>query len=382
MNENTIFTANRMILILFFCFSIFTPFLVGIIQEDKISSGVEKRNLAKLPSLPETLKELNEYPKKFNTYYSDHFGFREILTKLYFKLINKLGSQSSLNDVTIGQDGWLFLGSIKRGYQEYDDPIGDAMNVNLYSNKELNKFAKTLMSINNWLSDKGIEYVYIIAPNKHTIYFEKLPKFIVKKNNQSSTDQLLVYLQAHTDVKVVDLRPSLLKEKNKHLVYFKTDSHWNHFGANVAQFEIMKKIKPLFPEQINPFILANNQFKILQKNNPDLAAFAKIENIKEDDPQPIFSTDCTPVTETPAMKEKGTFTTICNTKKLNALIFKDSFFNALQPYFSRQFHRSTYIEEKINYNTLIKYIEKENPDIVIEEVIERELPYIPSTDFF
>ena len=379
MNE---YKLDKAVLILIFCISIFTPFLLGFIQEDKISSGIEKRNLATLPLLPNSIKEFTEYPKNINSYYSDHFGLREVFTKLYFKLINKLDSQSSLDDVTIGQDDWLFLGSIKRGYQGYDDPIGDAMNINLYTEKELKEFATSLVTIKNWLSNKGIEYIYVIAPNKHTIYFEKLPEFIVKKNNKSSTDQLIEYLQEHTDVNVVDLRPALLKAKKKQQVYFKTDSHWNHYGANVAQFEILKKIELLFPKQIKPILLVPNQFKTIPAAGGDLAGFAKIENLKEDKPLPIFATGCTPVNEIQGVNEREIYTTTCKTQELNAIIFKDSYFIALQPYFSRQFHHTTYIEEKINYPSLVKYIEKNKPDIVIEEVIERELPYIPSADYF
>lgn len=382
MNEGILYKLEKAILIFIFSLSIYTPFFIGIIQDDKIVSSVEKRNLAKYPLLPESLKEFSEYPESFNTYYSDHFGYREVLTKVYFYFANKLGSRTSVDDVTIGQDGWLFLGSIKPGYQGYNDPIGDAININLFTKNELKYFARSLVTVKNWLSEKGIEYVFVIAPNKHTIYFENLPKYITKQNNKSATDQLVEYLQEYTDVVVVDLRQSLLDEKRKYQVYFKTDTHWNQYGANVAQFEIMKKIEPLFPERIMPFLLDNNQFKISARGGGDLAGFAKIENIKEDNPQPIFEAGCTPVNETPDSKARETYTMVCETQELNAVIFRDSFFTALQPYFSRQFHRSTYIWEQMNYTSLIKYVEEETPDIVIDEVVERLLPYTPDSTFF
>ena len=382
MNERILYKFDKIILILIFGLAIYIPLFVGVIQEDKISSGVEKRNLTKFPSVPESITEFSEYSHVFNLYYFDHFGLREILTKVYFKLINKLCDQSSVDDVTFGQDGWLFLGSIKPGYQRYSDPMGDAINTNLFSEKELEDFAISIMNIKNYLSNKGIEYIYVIAPNKHTIYFDKLPKYISKQNSKSATDQLVKYLQEHTDVIVVDLRQVLLKEKKNHQVYFKSDTHWNHYGANVAQFEIMNKIKTFFPEQISPLLLSDNQFKILPKKSGDLAGFAKITNINEDDPQPVFEEGCSPVKETPNTKARETHTMVCETQELNAVIFRDSFFSALQPYFSRQFHRSTYIWKKMNYNSLIKYIERENPDIVIDEIIERSLPYIPSRALF
>ncbi|MBE9489615.1 MAG: hypothetical protein IMY67_04925 [Bacteroidetes bacterium] len=382
MNERTLYKIDNIILILIFGFAIYAPFLIGIIQDDKISSGVEKRNLAKFPSSPESLKAISDYPKALNTYYSDHFGFREVLTKIYFVLANKLGSQSSVDDVTIGQDGWLFLGSIKEGYLRHNDPIGDAINVNLFSKKELEDFARSIMSIKNWLSKKGIEYIYVIAPNKHTIYFDKLPKYILKKNKESATDQIIKYLQEHTNVPVVDLRPALLEEKKKHLVYFKSDTHWNHYGANVAQYIIMNKIKSLLPGKITTSLLTGNQFKISTRKGGDLAEFAKIENVIEDNPQPIFDVECSSVDESPDTKAKKTYTMTCVPQKPNVVIFRDSFFTYLQPYISRQFNRSTYIWERMNYKSLVKYVELEKPSIVIDEVVERTLPYIPSNVFF
>ena len=379
MNARTLYKVDKIILIFIFGLLIYMPFVVGVIQQDKKISRVEKRNLAKFPSLPESLKAFSEYPKAFNIYYSDHFGFRDVLTKLYFKIVNKLGSQSSIDDVTMGQDGWMFLGSIKPGYKKFGDPIGDAININLFTNKELEDFASSIVTIKNWLGNKGIKYVYVIAPNKHTIYFDKLPKYITKKNIKSATDQLVEYLQEHTDVAVVDLRPALLQERKKHQVYYKSDTHWNHYGANVAQFEIMNKIKDLLHEKVSPTLLTDNQFKILSSDGGDLARYAKIENIIEASPQPVFEAGCDPVNETPDSK---TYTMVCETQELNAVIFRDSFFNALQPYISRKFRRSTYISELMNYNSLHKYIAQENPDIVIDEVIERFFPYIPPSALF
>lgn len=382
MLERIPYKIDKIILALIFGLVIYIPLFVGLVEKDKISSGTEKRNLAILPSSPESIKDFIEYPATFNQYYSDHFGLREKLTKAYFRLTHKLGAKSSIDDVTIGQGGWLFLGSIKPGYMGHGDPIGDAINVNLFSEKELMDFAASITTIRNWLSNRGIEYIYVIAPNKHTIYFDKLPKYISKKNSESATDQLVKYLQENTDIIVIDLRQALLEEKKKHPVYFKSDTHWNHYGANVAQFEITRKIKTLFPEQISPSLLNDKQFEILPKMNGDLAGFAKITNIIEDDPQPVFEKECQPVNETPNAKETGPFTMTCDTQALNAVIFRDSFFTALQPYFSRKFHRSTYIWKRMNYDSLVKYVELEKPDIVIDEVVERALPYMPLSAHF
>ena len=381
MHKRKIYKADKIILILIFGLAIYIPFLTGVIQPDKISSGVEKRNLAELPAFPQSIEELKSYPGEFNLYYSDHFGLRERLTRRYFKLLNKIGGQSSLEHVTTGKDDWLFLGSIKPGYTDYGDPIGDAVNVNLFSEKELEQFATSITTINNWLRDRGIEYIYVIAPNKHTIYFEKLPDHITKQNKFSATDQLVAYLRKNTEVTVVDLRGVLLEEKKKHQVFHKSDTHWNHYGANAAQFEIMKTISEIFPDRISPVRLTQEQFKLSAKTDGDLTKIAHIESFKEYAPEPIFKNSCTPVLEETAL-ESNSYISSCDDKELSTVVFGDSFFVALKPYFSRNFHRFVYIPERINHSTLSYFIEKNKPDIVIDEIVERELPYIPSSSHY
>lgn len=222
--------------------------------------------------------------------------------------------------------------------------------------------------------------IYVIAPNKHTLYFEFLPSYITKKNKQSATDQLVNYLNHHTDVNVVDLRSPLFDEKTRHPVYYKTDTHWNQYGANRAQFEIMTKIQTIFPDKIMPFLLDKQHFNVSVSTGGDLVSLANIDNVKEDVPEPIFDNMCEPITTKKLTQEHETetFTAVCENQQLNAVIFRDSFFSAMYPYFARKFNRSTYIWEKMNFDSLQKYIEQEQPDIVIDEIAERTLPYIPS----
>jgi hypothetical protein len=382
MNSHFVYKADKIILMILFGLAIFIPLLMGIFQEDQLSSSIEKRTLATLPAIPNSAKAINEFPKAFNLYYSDHFGLREQFTSIYFSLNYKLGLQNAVGDVTFGQDGWMFLGNIKLETHNYSDPMGDTINKNLFSEHQLKDFAQSIMAIKNWLKNKGIEYIYVIAPNKHTIYFDKMPKYISKQNKQSATDQLTAYLQKHTDINIVDLRPALFEEKKKHQVFFKTDSHWNFYGANAAQFEIMKKVEPLFPKKIKPIYLKNDQFHIKTKSNGDLAKLAKTGIIVEELALPVFKPGCDLIKAPPRIKGSVIDTFLCQTQGLNAVIFKDSFFNYLQTYIARYFHRSIYIPGRINYDLLQHYINLEKPDIVIEELVEREFPYLPSNEFF
>ncbi|MDQ7073507.1 MAG: hypothetical protein Q9N32_08780 [Gammaproteobacteria bacterium] len=64
MKKFTLHKIYDVTLILVFSFLIYTPFFMGIIQDDLIASSMEKRNLAKVPPLPESLQTIMDYPEK------------------------------------------------------------------------------------------------------------------------------------------------------------------------------------------------------------------------------------------------------------------------------------------------------------------------------
>lgn len=360
-----------------FGIAIFSPFFLGVIEEDRKESSFEKRKLSNLPETPKTISDIIRFPNAFNSYYTDHFGLREWFTK-YYRIAKYSIGDSPSQDVTIGQDGWLFLGGITKGYTKNGDPIGDARNVTLYSRADLKKLAEHMMNVKSWLNRKGIEYIFVIAPNKHTIYADKLPSYISKVNEESATDQAVKYLKEYTDIAVVDLRDSLIKEKKKHQLYAKIGTHWNHYGANIAQYEIIKEIQKLFPNQIKAELAP---LKISNQNISDrgLTKMMGLHLLEETNPQPVFEQSCIPKKIIHDPNGRQIYTMICEDQQLNTIIFRDSFFLALEPYFSRKFKHSTYIWQRLNYPSLAQYIELEKPDIVIEEWVERTFPYVPGT---
>lgn len=376
-NIKTIFNA---LTILIFCLAVFIPPLIGAYQKDKLYSQVEKRKLSKIPQLPpQNIKDFLLFPEMFESYFSDHFGLRNWFIKQYKSNKFHLGDSPSA-DITIGKNGWLFLGSIKHGYKSYGKIFDDYRNISLYSANQLEKTALYLEGLRLWLKHRNIEYLFFIAPNKHTIYSEYLPSYITKVNKFSATDQLINYLRQHTKVKVVDLRENLLKAKESSQVYFKKDTHWNYVGSNIVQFQLIKEIGKMFPNQFDPQLF-NTQDKVTRGGDlvGMMGPFILSNNNKpylKNDPQPTFDkTYCSPIGI--PVSHKQIFTSFCTGRSLKTLIYRDSFFNRLIPYFSRQFKQLTSIFTKSNYVSLKQQISIEKPDIVIEEWAERNLPYLP-----
>jgi len=350
------------------CVMIFVPFLLGLVQKDKDTSTTEKRALATFPASPKSLRDIQTYPRLFETYYADHFGFRDGLIKKYKTVKYKIGDSPSA-DLTIGKDDWLFLGNIKETYTKFHDPFGDVRNVNLYTEEELNKFAKNITVFEAWLAERDIPYVLVIPPNKHTVYFDKLPSSIKRESPQSALDQLLEYLKEYTSITVIDLRMALADERTKNPVFHKTDTHWNHYGADRAQYEILTVVNEIIEGGAQP---ERHKMTLGEPYIGDLAGMLGVDIKGDPKPQPVFDDKCAPrniISDLPN-------TTIwkCDTKDLKALIYHDSFFGVLKPYFIRHFSQSTYISTAATANSVKSQLKNEKPDIFIEEWVERKLP--------
>ena len=106
-----------------------------------------------------------------------------------------------------------------------------------------------------WLKERGIGYVFAIAPSKAQVYSENLSDQILnvknKLNRSTRYDQLISYLQKNCAVPIVDLRGALRAAKNEPPdlpLYYRTDFHWNYYGAFIAYQAIIESIMNAYPE--------------------------------------------------------------------------------------------------------------------------------------
>jgi hypothetical protein len=69
--------------------------------------------------------------------------------------------------------------------------------------------------------------------------------------------------------------------------------------------------------------------------------------------------------------------TDCPSADLRLVMLHDSFGKGLRPYLSAHFKRSVYVwQHNLSGEMFKKVILKEHPDIVIEEIVERMIPYM------
>lgn len=385
MNTSQKFTSLSIISL--FLMAIFTPLIGSFIQEDKTISYTEKRKLAQFPQRPVNSQMLENYPQEFERYFNDQFGMREFFLKSFSKAkmfigdaeISDSGAKIPTKNTVQGKDGWFFLNRVWDG-----DPISDYRNISLYSEVDLLRATLLFAARNDWLKKQGIGYLLFFAPNKHTIYSEYMPDYIVKQGNISSMDQLYDALSRLTSVQFVDLRDTLFagkemahlywkERKEEAALYYKTDSHWNGAGADLAQYEIAKHIEKMFPGRITPAKRPLDDF-IMSSFTGDISLIMGRDDNAAYGPS-IFTGKCSKTTRE-EFRERY-HTTTCETGKLNSLIFHDSFYPALKPFFADYFKTTTFLWESMSQRAVLEQLKKRKIDLVIEERAERFLPFTP-----
>jgi hypothetical protein len=335
-------------------------------------SDVEKRKLADLPELKWDQKSITTFPSKFEKFFNDRFGFRDQFVKFY-SLYSVILKSSPSKKVLIGENGWLFYVN-----PEHGNSLEDYRRNDPFTADEMLIWKTSLELKYKWLKQKGIQYVFIVAPDKHSIYGEHLPARINQVGKQTRLDQLLEYMR-DSEVPIIDLRVSLLKAKSQGLLYYKNDTHWNEFGAAIAQYQISEYLQKYYAK-ISPINYSISDFFWLETTGGDIAEMLNMSSqTKEITPKlwkPLSFCNKQIIEENKDIT-KLTFSTECNKNLPNAVIFGDSFLTLLQPYISQYFAKAVYVWLLPDFNQLQKYVDIYQPDIVIEERVERDLKYIP-----
>jgi alginate O-acetyltransferase complex protein AlgJ len=324
----------------------------------------EYRRLAPMPDWPRTLAELERFPARFEACFNDHFGFRSTLRGLYFSLKYRAGDSPS-RQVVIGRDGWLFLHEDAHG-----QGIGNARHLVQLTDAQLDRFAETLDARRRWLERRGIAYFFMPTPNKETVYREHLPEYFTRVHPRSALDQLRERLRADTQVALVDVEPLLRTRKTDMELYLKTDTHWNLYGAHLAEHALAEAVGKRLQTPLAAVRPAPEQYRRITQPGGDLARLLGLGPVLSD--RNLARIDEDP----PCARENlegQDFVILCGGSPLRVVVFRDSFFEAMEPAFSRRFGESAYLWGDLDQERLIAAIERYRPDVVVEQRVERAL---------
>ena len=267
-----------------------------------------------------------------------------------------------------GKESWLFLGN------NYDKTVEKLKLVNEPNVEDIDKVSEQMEKIVSAADKVNTKVVFMLGPNKSSIYPEFLPETLVPSATKYSS-YYLSKLKKIPDLIVYDPTGDLLQAKEKEgYLYWKTDKHWNYKGAYIAFSGLAKKLSIPTP---------NVTFQKGPLHKGDLISISKLDNY------PLTPSDnwVAKWDETPISVEKrlpneheSAFGSPKNIITTNALTDKsvwivgDSFSKGLEPYLNATFKEVRYIghwSEKLD--NLSDELAKANkkPDIIIIERVER-----------
>ena len=353
-------------LITLFMVMLWLPTFDTLFHIDHSTLPRENRILAQFPEFKPAPRGLKEYIASLEAYFNDHFGCRSQLIHWHRRLESggvpwKQGRNAP--GVIVGHNGWLFLAP-PGGAIEY------SREVRQFSPQELHDWQILLEHRRDWLAQLGIKYVFVVAPDKQTIYSDQLPAGLDKAQPDVKLDQFVAYMHVQSTVEVLDLRPALRAVRQIAPTYYKTDHHWNFFGGFVGYQEIVKLLSKRSPG-LEPLPLVSFNLKREPVPSGYLADWADLDVNETCAVYLTPKSDLSPLemSSRPRNYAGQPVGFTLNPKAQGSIVvFGDSFKDYLSPFLGYHFNKATYINQ---YALSEKWVEQEKPDVVISEMWEQ-----------
>lgn len=180
------------------------------------------------PALTDENGVNGNFPSETDAYLADNFTFRGALIDALAGIEASVFSASPEEQVIVGKDGWLY----------FSETLGDYTGENRFSDREINELARTLELINEYVTGRGAKFLFFSAPNKNTVYPEHMPRRYPRGDKNTNLYRLTRRLGE--EPWYLPLVPLL--ENNEKQLYYKRDTHWNDRGALIVYNAVMERL--------------------------------------------------------------------------------------------------------------------------------------------
>ncbi|CEN93450.1 alginate O-acetyltransferase AlgX-related protein [Paraclostridium sordellii] len=242
--------------------------ILNLLSKDKAESLNENRSLQQAPGIENIINR--DYPKIYETYYTDQFINRDSLLKLYTKLQIKM-NKSTVRGYYIIDNKWIMPNKVVKQKDEQIKHIAE----------KVNEFSKKIKKDSR-------EIYYISTPCKSQALDGLYPKFAGKGFALENVSKFGQNLDGNyiNFINIDKYFHNEFSEKEKEKMYFKTDHHWNGIGAFEGFKYIIKNMNVL--NENNKDLIDDSKFEISEITNKKFlgsynrnlfSLFSKDENI-------------------------------------------------------------------------------------------------------
>ncbi len=289
--------------------------------------------------------------------------------------------------VRIGQNGYFFLGN------DNERVIDKTTGLWRPSGKMIEGLFKRFDRLRQEVEDPGAVLAIVIAPNKHSVYPEMLPTDLIPAQ-KTVTDDVSSRAE-EAGLSILDLRPEMRRLKASAQAYLKTDTHWTHAGAAASYDSVMEFLRDPLGAEVSRI---DYSLIPISRKAGDLANLLKMRQMFGVDHDNDYRIDLTIRPETcaatismisgetsecaPSGKDEVSVMdkTMKLTRTTNApndqtvLMLCDSFCTSSSSLFNATFKTVYRVHWKfLDRKKLSHYIETLAPDIVILQMVERDM---------
>ena len=360
-------------LIVAFLGAIAAPTIRQLTVSDDEAVLREQRKAAERPELVFEAEALAEFPRAFERWYGDSFGLRPDLIRWHNRALFEWFDLSPTSEMTRGRDDWFFT------------TVADSIPVwrgrKPFLSGELDVWEEILADRRAWCASLGAPYLFVLAPNKSTIYPEQMAARLGPPG-RTRMDQLQERLAASPGPGLFDLRGVLRQAKERwggEPIYFPLGTHWNKRGGVIAANTILTQLSPFVPS-IDPWPVDGFRFQESDRQGDSWATRMYLEDrLRQVNVDWTFPREARArQVAHPYTKQVDILVTEIDDPELpTAVVLHDSFGKMLRPLFAEHFRRCVqYWTSEFPYEV----IEAERPDVVIHVMTERGLVAVRPTE--
>lgn len=291
--------------------------------------------------------------------------------------------------VRIGREGYLFLGD------EFEDVMRKTSGAWQPPEGLIAARAAQLARLQRRIESTGAALTVAIAPNKHSIYPEMLPKDVTPAPETTTDD--VIARAAEAGVPILDLRPAMRRLKPSVQVYMQTDTHWTRAAAARAYDSHMEALRD---SSGAAFIPVRYTLTPAKRAAGDLAGLLKMQDIYAADAETDYTIEfetplnaciaeinalsgaegpCVPTTsgEVSAGRSVQVTRTAGAPNPQTLLMLCDSFCHAASSLFTASFTTAYHAHWKhLDDAALGRHLAAFAPDLVILQMVERDVPLL------
>ncbi|MGO2111792.1 MAG: alginate O-acetyltransferase AlgX-related protein, partial [Pseudoclavibacter sp.] len=290
--------------------------------------------------------------------------------------------------VVEGEDGFVFWGD------EQANNFSQALGRHVLSQAELDEWYAAMSSLQDGLTDEGIDFVIQVVPAKWSIYPEKLPTWTHNIVGSTTLDYLRY---AHPDLPIMDMRPALTEAAEEQNAYTALNSHWTRFGGTVGWASLAECLTAIDPDRYQGLAPLDIASFDMQEPSNEFAPYGYAEadatdpvpvwaappakmtltssaddGVAAPTDQPVDMLDLPATTENPAAQSDA-----------SALIFRDSQGNNIAAGWQAGFATTWQYPHNLDKpDQPVDYLDvalEHRPDVVVIELTERHLNFVPPT---